>query len=121
MTDNPGHMSTETKSLAAKITPGVWKVRDTTEVYGAGYFIGSTKGNGPLPPSVMAQDAANAELIAEAGTVTNETGMSPRELVDKLMEAVGLVERSRNEAMGATFIQDRQDFLSTLTLPADEH
>lgn len=50
------------------ITPGEWKVRDSTEVYGAGSFVGSTKGNGPLPPSIMAQCAADASLVRIAET-----------------------------------------------------
>jgi hypothetical protein len=119
-------MSTKTKSIAAKITKGEWKAKRLRDNGGAPYatlyeahidlgvcMVWAPEGN--------EEQEANAELIAEAGTVANETGMTPRELVDKLREAVKLVERSRDEALGATFFQDRQDFLSTLTLPADEH
>ena len=47
-------------------TPGPWKVRDRTEVYAAGYFIGTTRGNHPEPESILIQDEVNARLIAAA-------------------------------------------------------
>lgn len=67
-----------------KITKGKWKVEyendDNTQWYNAGpaivefYYV---TGNEELAK-------ANANLIAEAGTVANETGFTPRQLVDKL-------------------------------------
>ena len=38
-------------------------------------------------------DEANAALIAEAGTVANETGLTPRQLAERVVELEGLLRR----------------------------
>lgn len=130
MTDNPntGHMSTETKSLAAKITPEEAILGDENNDFaeiqlecGATVSFGRHDKMSGVPVMTREEMLAELHLCMEAHNVANETGMTPRELLEKLREAVKLVDRSRNEAMGVTFLQDRQDFLSTITLPADEH
>jgi len=132
-------MSTETKSLAAKITNGAWKAKRLRDNGGAPYatlyeahidlgvcMVWAPEGN--------EEQEANAELIAEAGTVTNETGMTPRELLAKLTKCAWELEKARQELVSCKhylppqsmeIVDDRitriELFRSTLTLPADEH
>ena len=130
-------MSTKTKSIAAKITKGEWKAKRLRDNGGAPYatlyeahidlgvcMVWAPEGN--------EEQEANAELICEAGTVANETGMTPRELVTKLREAKELMQAALKEynepgVMNRTPIayfkkfSAMERFLSTLTLPADEH
>lgn len=53
-------------------TPGPWKVSRRFDVYqdigyaAGGTYIGTTRGNKPLPASVQRVDEANAKLIAAA-------------------------------------------------------
>lgn len=76
-------------SEASKPTPGVWSVGEGNAVQGwtvtvgDGEFLVGGRGIGSL---------ANAKLIAEAGTVHHETGLTPRQLVeqrDALAAALG--------------------------------
>jgi len=62
-----------TKEQSAKITPGPWKVsrrfdiyQDTQDHGGGGRYIGTTRGNEPLPWSIESVDEANATLMAAA-------------------------------------------------------
>lgn len=67
-------------SEASKPTPGVWSVGEGNAVQGwtvtvgDGEFLVGGRGIGSL---------ANAKLIAEAGTVHQETGLTPRQLVEQ--------------------------------------
>ena len=123
-------MSTETKSLAAKITNGAWKAKRLRDNGGAPYatlyeahidlgvcMVWAPEGN--------EEQEANAELIAEAGTVANECGLSPRQLLERLMEARELLVMvtasdtfTRMPMIAASYVNKAKD---TLTLPADEH
>ena len=49
-------------------TPGPWELRRRFDVYegSGGMYIGSTRGNSPLPELIAARDEANARLIAAA-------------------------------------------------------
>ena len=54
-------------------TPGPWKVSRRFDIYqdrqdgnGSGRYIGTTRGNGPLPWSIESVDEANAVLMAAA-------------------------------------------------------
>lgn len=111
-------MSTETKSLAAKITKGAWKAKRLRDNGGAPYatlyeahmdlgvcMVWAPEGN--------EEQEANAELIAEAGTVTNETGMTPSEL---LAENARL-RAERDELVGA--LESAQETLLNIGPGAD--
>ena len=41
----------------------------------------------------VSEDRPNATLIAEAGTVANETGLTPRQLAERVVELEGLLRR----------------------------
>lgn len=96
----------------AKPTPGPWKVHDpaTARPSARGGIDNrlmvihpdgerlicdlSTGYHGSKGPIPEAERLANAELIAEAGTVYHETGLSPREILaqrDSLMEILARV------------------------------
>lgn len=123
-------MSTETKSLAAKITNGAWKAKRLRDNGGAPYAtlyeahidLGVCMVWAPIGNE---EQEANAELIAEAGTVANECGLSPRQLLERLMEARELLVMvtasdtfTRMPMIAASYVNKAKD---TLTLPADEH
>ena len=66
-------MTSMCKNLNGKSTPGPWKVsgrfdiyEDTQEPGVGGTYIGTTRGNGPLPESINVQCEANARLMADA-------------------------------------------------------
>lgn len=78
-----------------RITPGPWTISgsiyDPNLVHAAIWADGESQY--PTVASVMTgpHAAANAEFIAEAGTVAHETGLTPRELLaqrDALVEAL---------------------------------
>ncbi len=72
------------------ITKGEW-IAEFGNVLTAKRLIANCIGNGS---SIVNEDRANAELIAEAGTVTNECGLSPRQLKeqrDEVLEALKLL------------------------------
>lgn len=69
------------------ITKGEWKVYPPRKANGGGAFSISTKEwNIATIWAVDEETEANAQLIAEAGTVANETGLSPRELLEQRNE-----------------------------------
>ena len=77
---------------ALQITPGPWGVVENYMAEGDfhphGVFADFAPSGHKMP--AMADSPANANLIAEAGTVANETGKTPRQLADenaKLREA----------------------------------
>lgn len=91
-------MSTETKSLAAKITNGAWKAKRLRDNGGAPYatlyeahidlgvcMVWAPEGN--------EEQEANAELIADAGTTYNSCHLTPSELLAKLREAAAMIVR----------------------------
>jgi hypothetical protein len=85
-----------------KITPGPWKVmyshkdhQDFLAVWTADTkegTIGSPICKVSPHHSETETDRANAELIAEAGTVTNESGYTPKELLEQRDELVEALE-----------------------------
>jgi hypothetical protein len=63
--------SVDAASMHLVHTPGPWKVSRRFDIYEdtqksgvGGTYIGTTRGNGPLPESVNIQCEANAKLIA---------------------------------------------------------
>jgi len=75
-----------------KHTPGEW-VMDSSRVHTS---IETNEGNhialvsyGNVP---MEEHRANARLIAEAGTVATETGLTPRQLADQRKELLEALE-----------------------------
>jgi len=78
-------------------TPGEWKI---TPFENRGYLI--LCNNEPLAHVKHihedVEDKANAKLIAEAGTVTNECGLTPRQLLEQRNELLeALKEISKGE------------------------
>lgn len=79
-------------SEAIKPTPGPWTVVGSKTKYvesriRSGWVqeiasIGPTEADNGYGP----QQEANARLIAEAGTVAHETGLTPRQLVERVKE-----------------------------------
>lgn len=65
-------------SEAGKPTPGVWSITDGNAVQGWSVTVG----DGEFLVGGRGIDSlANATLIAEAGTVHHETGLTPRQLL----------------------------------------
>ena len=93
-------------SKELEVTPGPWHVEAHSR--GAGHInvtgprllprprfgpvaAAYTNLAGPMDDSCVAEMAANARLIAEAGTVLHETGLTPRQLAEQraaLLEAL---------------------------------
>ena len=97
-------------SSGFEVTPGPWEVTNGTDVFtrlgarnGAGvhaadndgwYIADCCMGEAGADDTLRyAEQRANAQLIAEAGTVLHETGLTPRQLAD-------LVARLKLEAQG---------------------
>jgi len=85
----------------AKPTPGPWFVRGKT----ANLQIAIVGPSGELSDSIAyawgqnGEAEANARLIAEAGTVHHETGLTPRQLVEQraeLLEALAAISQMRD-------------------------
>lgn len=119
-----------------KITPGKWTVLDDKDtegmdVYSGDYYIGSTWSKGShYPKQVHDASRANAAFIAEAGTVANETGLTPRELMEQRDKAVTLLRELRDAVSeeatkpGMKFVEaliakhnEANAFLTSLTSP----
>ena len=66
-------------------------------------------------------DEANATLIAEAGTVANETGLTPRQLAERVVELEGLLRRIVTEddncELDQTTIETARAALRTTNTP----
>lgn len=82
-------------SQTAKITPGRWVFNQFVEH--AGTISADTVGKRIAvicAPSLgqTSETDANGRLIAEAGTVANETGLTPRQLADQRAELLGLLQ-----------------------------
>jgi hypothetical protein len=88
--------------IAGLITPGEWALETVATSIGLCHKIGPFPGSNEDKPTTHAciygdqlrvgiddelprakELLANARLFAEAGTVTNETGLSPRQLADE--------------------------------------
>lgn len=84
-----------------RITPGPWTISgsiyDPNLVHAAIWADGESQY--PTVASVMTgpHAAANAEFIAEAGTVAHETGLTPRELLDQRDAAQNAHRRALEE------------------------
>lgn len=81
-----------------KPTPGEWVVESDDDglgvvayIGGFGYWVtGVISAAGP--DSTDATKEANARLIAEAGTVFHNTGLSPVQLVEMVKELTGVLQ-----------------------------
>ena len=91
-----------------KPTPGPW-IADNNEGFSA-WTIWSRMtpyGNGAPGPVVARIDGDSAEaddsalLIAEAGTVFHECGLSPRELLGLIEDAISLQANNAGDGIGA--------------------
>ena len=83
-----------------KITKGVWDVADYLDKENGNrslaVWVGQDQTICLVSPKISENktDLANAKLIAEAGTVANETGKTPRQLYDEnkiLLEAINKI------------------------------
>ena len=88
-----------------KITKGVWEVRDNRIVGAVGTLDEESvaKTNTLIYPISNSEsiciEKANADFIAEAGTVANETGFMPREMAEQnrsLLNALKTLRASLN-------------------------
>lgn len=91
--------------MDTNITTGKWEVRSDVPYSTGGFkvFRGRGENNktivhlpyGNIIPCPQGkgyhENKANAELIAEAGTVTNETGFTPRQLADQKADLLAIV------------------------------
>ena len=101
-------------SKELEVTPGPWHVEAHSR--GAGHInvtgprllprprfgpvaAAYTNLAGPMDDSCVAEMAANARLIAEAGTVLHETGLTPRQLAEQRAELLEAVRRVASEMM----------------------
>ena len=87
-------------SEAIKPTPGPWEVRgiggpweQRLPIRAPNWGVVAHVGVDPGLPHWDGPQRANARLIAEAGTVHHETGLTPRQLVERVKE---LEEALRN-------------------------
>lgn len=88
----------------AKITPGEWVVHKHIS---GGIFVETEMPVASVFFYYAAAAEANAALIAEAGTVANETGLTPRQLADQraeLLEALKEVVGEWREGYGLNCI-----------------
>lgn len=78
----------------AKITPGVWVAqKDPNAISRDDWCIGV---EGAPIDYVATCSERDAHLIAEAGTVANETGLTPQQLADQRAELLGLLQELIN-------------------------
>jgi hypothetical protein len=80
-------------SEAIKPTPGPWEVRgiggpweQRLPIRAPNWGVVAHVGVDPGLPHWDGPQRANARLIAEAGTVHHETGLTPRQLVERVKE-----------------------------------
>lgn len=105
----------------AKPTPGPWRVSRTNAglfISGAqpGYFCEVYAGNKTSMVHIPEQEA-NARLIAEAGTVYHETGLTPRQLAEQLRAIRDLIPINylqRHDAPAATGPTASLDIVSAM-------
>jgi hypothetical protein len=104
-------------------TKGVWAIHSR---YGRcnvsapnGRSICSTGGyssNAQDSGVIRAENEANAALIAEAGTVANETGLSPRQLADQRAELLAALDEICQEfAQQHPLIKKGRDIIAKAT------
>ena len=112
-----------------KWTRGPWRVEPDVRTppnepaYIAGYDVVSDHGTiiGNEGICCGEHDEANATLIAEAGTVANETGLTPRQLAERVVELEGLLRRIVTEddncELDQTTIETARAALRTTNTP----
>lgn len=105
-----------------KRTPGPW-LRSGNLVYARNehglnsmdlrVHVHRSNGNGKTGAEAIAEEEANARLIAEAGTVHHETGLTPRqlaeqrrELLDALAELISIRDSDGDEWFGSGRLDD---------------
>ena len=76
--------------MSAGITPGAWYVEPSNPliVSNDDYQIARL-----IVKPVQGEAEENASLIAEAGTVANETGLTPRQLADQRAELLAALQK----------------------------
>lgn len=80
-----------------KPTPGIWKAKDRDVYIGRKRVCHHVNAAHPDPLNMQddwIQAKENARLIAEAGTVFHEFGLSPRELLEAVRDIRSLLEQS---------------------------
>lgn len=80
--------------METKHTPGEWI--ETAGPEAKYWLVGVPNNNGfstvaTISATIDGTSLANAQLIAEAGTVTNETGYTPRQLAEQKAELLYIV------------------------------
>jgi hypothetical protein len=86
-----------------KPTPGPWTQGTSRNGMECVWLDGETEPAhrmGPVQSWIDCGTAANARLIAEAGTVHHETGLTPRQLVERVKELEGIVRAGHSDIDG---------------------
>jgi hypothetical protein len=98
--------------MESKYTPGPWEIIENgISMYGPNAL--SIAEDGDSLVAIIAESTfarANAHLIADAGTVAHETGMTPRQLAEshaRLLAALETIEARLTRAARAFFIGDK--------------
>ena len=97
-------------SEASKPTPGPWTVsglggplEQSLKIRAPSWGMVAHVGVNPSMPHWDLPQRANAALIAEAGTVHHETGLTPRQMADR-MKAVESAMRDAREMIEADHV-----------------
>ena len=72
-----------------KATPGPWRYDQGLNVLAGKRVVANCNSFTSSDDDTRPENTANARLIAEAGTVCSETGLSPRELAEQREELLG--------------------------------
>lgn len=93
--------------MTTKHTPGPWEVRMKDIVYAGERLIADCEQtpHALRPAPCNLEDEANARLIAEAGTVAAETGLTPRQMQSEL---------ARMEQRQCDLVSERDELLEAL-------
>jgi hypothetical protein len=121
-------MTTETKSLAAKITKGEAILGDENNDFaeiqlecGATISFGRHDNMSGVPVMTRDEMLAELHLCMEAHNVANETGMTPRQLLERLRAAEKLLRGASDWMHVKRSRMPIAEIDSFLNLPADEH
>lgn len=102
-----------------KITKGVWEVKEFPL---NNDLVGISGGRNVCKMLNWDEESeANARLIAEAGNVTNETGLTPRELLNQrneLLEALNLINGLCADASNTEFPKINTGLIAKISIIA---
>src|SRR5579871_3790386 len=73
-------------------TPGPWRFDSGLNVLAGKRVVANCNSLMSSDDDTRPENTANAQLIAEAGTIASETGLSPRELAEQREELLGALE-----------------------------